>query len=139
MQKGIDSNKEVYERDWSSYDGFTVQKINADNKFIMAFNQTTAAQLMGYSTVEDSREAFNDAYTEMLPKLAEAFDKFKEACGNAFKVMGEKLDEWGPKLPGEIEKLTDEINKVGAAYADWAEKAKSGITAMLDELGKQEH
>jgi hypothetical protein len=54
MAKALGNNKELYENDWLNYSNLTNYKISSDKEYVDNFAETTYAQIMGYSTIEEA-------------------------------------------------------------------------------------
>ena len=137
MQNGLNGNAEIYANDYANYSGYTVNKINLEKQFKDTFDETTLSQITGYNTVEELRTSFDSAYSEMVPRLEKAFENFETDISSAFKTLGENLETFPGKLQTEIPKMVTEINKVPAAFKNWAGETGTAINNMVSKLGEK--
>lgn len=70
--------KILYDEDWSAYSAATGYKLSSDTKWRDSFSETLAAQITGYTTLDEAQWDFKDRTDDMLTQLEERYTIYRE-------------------------------------------------------------
>lgn len=138
MQKALDNNKIVYDNDYMNYTDYVSKKTAAESGLKTTYDQTFLALSSGYTTTEQLRDSFETAYDTMLPKLEKSWEDFESASSYAFWSAGYDMDDFGKNLPGKVNTITGELDKVPDAFNTWKYSAYNAVIGLINELDSGE-
>ena len=139
----LDDADWLYKNDWANYSEKTGYKISLDQEWQNQFEETTAAQILGYESLEDARSKFEEATIEMVGEITSAFGQWDDDVKTAFNNVGKVFDEFaGPDgdLNKKVTEVTGLLDKISDEFENYYQDAKDGfggiVSAASEEYGK---
>ena len=135
MNKALKNSETFYESDWQAYSAKTGYKMSLDQDWRDQFNETTLAQVTGYSSAEDALAAFNLNAQGYLATLGQAYTDWYNTVNTAFTNSGTSMTEYASLVSTKTEEIKSANDATAKTASDMAEDHKNAFKKIVDEAG----
>ena len=132
----IANSKQFYEEDWTSYAEHSDYKISKDGEWITHFSDTIASQVTGFETAEEAQILFNEASSELLTELSDAYVQWKDDVDTAMNLAGTSMTDFGSTVSTTVnDTILPENEKAKKDAEELREKYSTEFEKILQEAG----
>ena len=138
MAKALDNNKELYENDWLNYSNLTNYKISSDKEYVDNFAETTYAQIMGYSTIEEAQNNFIMATDIMVEEIIESYTLWLSNINEIMDLAGTSIDTFASDTENNLDRINTKTNEVADSIDDLSQEIVNDFDYIIDTVSDWE-
>lgn len=138
MAKALGNNKELYENDWLNYSNLTNYKISSDKEYVDNFAETTYAQIMGYSTIEEAQNNFIMATDIMVEEIIESYTLWLSNINEIMDLAGTSIDTFASDTENNLDRINTKTNEVADSIDDLSQEIVNDFDYIIDTVSDWE-
>ena len=138
MAKALDNNKELYENDWLNYSNLTNYKISSNKEYVDNFAETTYAQIMGYSTIEEAQNNFIMATDIMVEEIIESYTLWLSNINEIMDLAGTSIDTFASDTENNLDRINTKTNEVADSIDDLSQEIVNDFDYIIDTVSDWE-
>lgn len=138
MAKALGNNKELYENDWLNYSNLTNYKISSDKEYVDNFAETTYAQIMGYSTIEEAQNNFIMATDIMVEEIIESYTLWLSNINEIMDLAGTSIDTFASDTENNLDRINTKTNEVADSIDDLSQEIVDDFDYIIDAVSDWE-
>ena len=139
LELALGYNKDLYEKDWASYNKYTGYKISADQNYIDKFDETILGEITGLKSTQEAYQNWADALagdSGFIPAVGNALDDLAEAQNRALEILGTDLDDFAGHVGAAMTNAIDETENAKNAIEDNAKQMEDFFNSLVDAIKK---